>query len=519
MTCTHQKNWSWVAVAILVCFMTTTIVALLRYPQPNASEAQAEGPELLERDTGLNPAYLNFGGLVGKASSIKTSGPTGGGNYHLPHTTSRTRSMATTVDTTLGYGAPRPSEHSPNYPIQKIGSGFQNIEISWDSSILKYFVEVDIADTDDGPISKRRTKLVLSNHPSIWVQDENPDMGLQGPRSFDCPCSNKKPEAKHGSRASAADAISSSSESASRPTSTPEINDNAFVKFTFEVPDADLIAPKGRMNLTGKRRMSRLGLGQRVIAGVNVAFADKLIKSEPDTGASSGADIDIKWPEPWLGLGISDGDNNSLLKGMLDSKVIDYLSFGLHLGSIIPNRTYSGAGSVTFGGVDIAKFTPGGMRMFSNTGGSGGSSEPLLDEITIETTSKGGEIRTFDVESHAPYGNATTIKFDFSDPLIHLPKDQTGKFLNGLTDHGIIKLQNWPLESGTGNLKNPSESEIYIEIIDEELSRSSTIIFTFINQFPIRVPLQELLVPESDGKHRLLVVVGAEVILGSPFFR
>ncbi|KAF3273304.1 hypothetical protein TWF970_009220 [Orbilia oligospora] len=180
----------------------------------------------------------------------------------------------------------------------------------------------------------------------------------------------------------------------------------------------------------------------------------------------------------------------TFLEVMQKNDIINTPSYGIYIGDI-RGREASGK-SITFGGVDVAKFA---LPVKTLSGGS--SYSYPLNLLGIDIVS-GGEVISKPLERSegAPRSYASMLKLSaFS---IHLPSDA---FYLVTTNLGA-----WAEELGY--------------IIDRVPPDGSGLNFTFTDGLSIFVPYSQMAAPISSTQYVLLLVPNdKDIIFGTPFFR
>ncbi|KAK6512570.1 hypothetical protein TWF481_001455 [Arthrobotrys musiformis] len=344
-----------------------------------------------------------------------------------------------------------------------------------------------------------RVALTLETGDSTWVLYQDPEsQRANNFRNCSCPDSSavldelaKVPISFCSATSLAGDsALIDLSPSAASTTSTPSMI--TVVTKQSGKPDGDKVAGLGYQ--AGGKIIS----GASALANLEIAVVESFVtnKSTPY--------------QPQLGIG---SKNSRLLKSLKDNNMINTMSFGLYLGERGQTRNIV-AGSIVFGGIDIAKFSIADVTTLPIDPEShippSQIRQPALSSSADTHTIWGLQGLSIDTDKQIDIAQSAPVNFDFNYPFINL--------LGHLVDE--VKKQLERLGFTITETKVLDSTFLYL---DREPPDEWGLTFSFITNRTINVKFSDILAQEntSSGKKRYqLMIQGKEkIVFGSPFFR
>ncbi|KAK6523792.1 hypothetical protein TWF281_001764 [Arthrobotrys megalospora] len=332
--------------------------------------------------------------------------------------------------------------YTRNLVRRQIGNGWRSTDIIYNATDFQFYVEVNVGDNN------KNLRLGVIQNPYTWVAS-------RWNRTSPCPPLTEK---------YACDRVLGSGFFNLYP---PDSSTYQNLSDTFGITYVD------NRYASGNWVRDKFRLGQLTVEDVNFGVA-RYYNASPVIGLER-SDSGTEYP--------------TFLEVMQTKDIINTPTYGIYAGDI-RGRQDSGK-SITFGGIDVAKFTwP--LRTFSSR------SNYALNLLSIQVVSSGNVV---DTPLDQPGTSPVNANLNFGTASIHLPK-------------AVYDAMN----SDIGAL--PS-NDYYINTPPPE---GSGLNFTFTDGLSIFVPYSQMITPVGsvDGTTWYLVLAvqnDRQTVLGTPFFR
>ncbi|KAF3086293.1 hypothetical protein TWF569_004857 [Orbilia oligospora] len=324
---------------------------------------------------------------------------------------------------------------------RQAGDEWRSIDIIYNSTQFYFFVDVKIGD------ASKNLKLRVLQSAHTWVASPWSTTQDCPPLTEERPCSAAR---------------NSGFFSLYPPDSSSSRNLSARGSFDIEYNDYSYVI--------GNWVRDKFQIGQLTLDDVNFGV-----------GRSYNA-------TPAIGLGRSNSDSeySTFLEVMQEKDIINTPSYGIYVGDIRGREGSSG--SITFGGIDVAKFTRP-LRTLSS------KSSYALNLLGIDIVTE-GKVVSRPLEQPEGLHRASTLSF--STVSIHIPTDVFNVVMAHLgAEEPYYSIRTLP----------PDDSGLN---------------FTFTDGLSIFVPYSQMAVPVSgsDNQYFLLLLPNdKKIIMGTPFFR